>query len=61
MRLDTAGMIRVARSAGVLITYWTINDPAEMDRLVRLGADGIITDYPSRAIRLASRRTLQPK
>jgi glycerophosphoryl diester phosphodiesterase len=61
-RLDTAGMIRVARSAGVLITYWTINDPGEMDRLVRLGADGIITDYPSRAIRLASKKqTLQPK
>jgi glycerophosphoryl diester phosphodiesterase len=61
-RLDTAGMIRVARSEGVLITYWTINDPAEMDRLVRLGADGIITDYPSRAIRLASKKqTLQPK
>ena len=55
LRLDTAGMIRVARAAGVMITFWTINDAAEMDRLVRLGADGIITDYPSRAIRLGCR------
>jgi glycerophosphoryl diester phosphodiesterase len=62
LRLDTAGMVRVARASGVLIAFWTINDPAEMDRLVRLGADGIITDYPGRAIRLASRKqTLQPK
>jgi glycerophosphoryl diester phosphodiesterase len=54
LRLDTAGMIRVAHAAGVMITFWTINDPAEMDRLVRLGADGIITDYPGRAARLGS-------
>jgi glycerophosphoryl diester phosphodiesterase len=54
LRLDTAGMIRAAHAAGVMITFWTINDPAEMDRLVRLGADGIITDYPGRAARLGS-------
>ena len=53
LRLDTAGMIRVARASGVMIAFWTINDPAEMDRLIRLGADGIITDYPGRAARLA--------
>ena len=34
---------------GILVAYWTINDEAEMDRLLRLGADGIITDYPGRA------------
>jgi glycerophosphoryl diester phosphodiesterase len=62
LRLDTAGMIQAARASGVLIAFWTINDQAEMDRLVRLGADGIITDYPGRANRLASRKqTLQPK
>ena len=55
MRLDTAGMIRVARALGVMVTFWTINDAAEMDRLVRLGADGIITDYPARATKVAQR------
>jgi glycerophosphoryl diester phosphodiesterase len=44
-------MIRAAHAAGVMIAFWTSNDPAEMDRLVRLGADGIITDYPGRADR----------
>jgi glycerophosphoryl diester phosphodiesterase len=47
--LDTPGMVQVARQLGLTITYWTINDPAEMERLLRLGADGIITDYPRRA------------
>ena len=28
------------------IHYWTINDPEEMQRLIRLGADGLITDRP---------------
>lgn len=26
--------------------YWTINDPDEMRELIKLGADGIITDRP---------------
>jgi len=28
------------------VHYWTINDEDEMRRLIELGADGIITDYP---------------
>lgn len=28
------------------VHYWTINDETEMRRLIKLGVDGIITDYP---------------
>ena len=29
----------------------TVNDPAVMKRLIEMGADGIITDYPDKAIK----------
>ena len=38
-----------ARARGVLVAYWTIDDEAEMERLLRLGADALITNYPGRA------------
>lgn len=31
---------------------WTINDEEEMKKLIHLGMDGIITDYPDKAIKL---------
>ena len=27
---------------------WTVNERADMERLIALGVDGIITDYPDR-------------
>jgi glycerophosphoryl diester phosphodiesterase len=32
--------------------YWTINDEAEMRRLIVAGADGIITDDPALLMRV---------
>ena len=55
LSMDTAGMIAVAHRLGILVAYWTINDEAEMERLFRLGADAIITDYPERAQRVLGR------
>jgi len=37
-----------AREAGMKTIPWTVNDVAEMQRLLSLGVDGIITDYPNR-------------
>jgi glycerophosphoryl diester phosphodiesterase len=46
------GWIQSAHEAGLEIIPWTVNDTSEMKRLIELGVDGIITDYPDRLIKL---------
>lgn len=45
-----------ARSLGLRVIPWTVNDPAEMERLIDLGVDGLITDYPDRARTVLAQR-----
>ena len=47
------GFIRKARNLGLDVQVWTINDYDEMVRLLEAGVDGLITDYPDRAIAAA--------
>lgn len=41
-------IISEAHSDGLLVNTFTVDDPATMRRLVRIGVDGIITNYPDR-------------
>lgn len=48
-------LIRGAQKRGMQIHYWTINDVKEMKKLLEIGADGIMTDYPDRLIDLINK------
>lgn len=40
--------IRRAHDAGLKVHAWTVDDPADMQRAIMNGVDGIITNFPSR-------------
>jgi len=50
----TAESITRAHNKGRLIHVWTVNNPADMQRLCNLGADGFFTDDPSLALDIIS-------
>lgn len=43
-----AGFMQEARFRKLAVVPWTVNETKEMKRLISLGVDGIITDYPNR-------------
>lgn len=45
----TRAQVREAQSLGLRVVPWTVNDPAEMVRLIAWGVDGICTDRPDLA------------
>lgn len=56
--LDAAA-VDAAHAAGRRVFAWTVNEEAEMERLLDLGVDGIITDEPGLLRQVLSRRAAQ--
>lgn len=53
--LVTAGFIAEAHKLNIQVHVWTINDPDEMKRLIGIGVDGIMTDYPEMLLKSQNR------
>lgn len=51
-KLLTPETIQQLKSAGMRVIPWTVNEKADMQRLRTWGVDGLITDYPDRAVAL---------
>jgi len=46
--LVTPAFVQFAHAHDLVVHVWTINEPAEMHRLLDLGVDGVMTDFPAR-------------
>ncbi|GAB79114.1 glycerophosphoryl diester phosphodiesterase [Austwickia chelonae] len=52
-------LIEKAHQAGLKVVPWTLNDVSAMEAQMDAGADGIITDYPTKLRELMQKRGLQ--
>ncbi len=46
LSLATESLVDLAHKHNLAVHYWTINEPEDMEHLISIGADGIMTDYP---------------
>jgi glycerophosphoryl diester phosphodiesterase len=52
LRVVTRRFIEAAHARNMRVQVWTVNDVTTMKRLLNLGVDGIVTDYPQRLLDL---------
>lgn len=45
--LLNSNTLSYAKSEGIKVFVWTVNTSEEIDNMIRMGVDGIITDYPA--------------
>ena len=54
-----AAKVKEAQALGLKVLAWTVNDPAQMARVLDYGIDGLITDRPDLARKLLEERGIR--
>lgn len=52
IRVVTPGMIKIAHGVGLKVHVWTVNEEKDIRRLLEWGVDGIVSDFPDRAMKV---------
>ena len=56
-KLASRELIEEVHSEGLTVVPFTVNEVAEIKRLLQLGVDGVITDYPEKAVKVIARQS----
>ena len=51
-------MLKEAHELKLRVAVWTVNEPADIEAMLSLHVDGIISDYPDRVRRAMAARSL---
>jgi glycerophosphoryl diester phosphodiesterase len=52
-------IVELAHQNGIQVIPWTLNEPADWDKAIEYGVDGIITDYPADLIEYLKAKKLR--
>ena len=58
-RVVTQEFVKKVHRLNMPLHTWTVDPVAEMNRMIRVGVDGIITNYPTRLLKILGRFTTQ--
>jgi glycerophosphoryl diester phosphodiesterase len=61
LQIVSKEFVETARRLNLQVHVWTINETADMQRLLETGVDGIMTDYPDRLLKLLNRTIIIEK
>lgn len=56
LQILTKDFIETAHRLNLQVHVWTINQTEDMQRLIEIGVDGIMTDYPDRLLNLVGKQ-----